>query len=136
MMADNSTLYWVGMVFIIVIVFGAIAYPSSYLGRKIKHKRLKPAKKLHKTKAVFTIMENQVEDNAVKSHIRKLTDREEHLFGKENITDDDIKELHLIQSELDQYWDLLHQRRAFRDAGEDPKLATMRAKETIKKYVK
>jgi hypothetical protein len=32
----------------------------------------------------------------------------------------DVQELHHIKSELDQYWDLLHQRRALRDAGRNP----------------
>jgi hypothetical protein len=35
---------------------------------------------------------------------------------------------------LDQYWDLLRQRRAFRDAGEDPERAKMRSKDTIEHY--
>jgi hypothetical protein len=32
----------------------------------------------------------------------------------------DVPELHHIKSELDQYWDLLHQRRTLRDAGRNP----------------
>jgi uncharacterized protein YjaG (DUF416 family) len=79
-------------------------------------------------------MENKVEDNAVLSHIKKLTTTEEELYGKENLTDDDIKELHKVKAELDQYWDLLHQRRALRDAGEDPKRAEMRSTNTINNY--
>jgi len=79
-------------------------------------------------------MENQAEDNNVLSHIKKLTLREEDLYGKENLTDDDISELHKIKSELDQYWDLLHQRRALRDAGENPKRAEMRSINTINNY--
>jgi uncharacterized protein YjaG (DUF416 family) len=79
-------------------------------------------------------MENKVEDNAVLSHIKTLTAKEEELYGKENLTDDDIKELHKVKAELDQYWDLLHQRRALRDAGEDPKRAEMRSVNTINNY--
>jgi uncharacterized protein YjaG (DUF416 family) len=79
-------------------------------------------------------MANQNEDNGVLSHITKLTEREEHLYGKENLTDDDVKELNKVKSELDQYWDLLRQRRALRDAGENPNRAEMRPNDTIENY--
>jgi len=79
-------------------------------------------------------MESNTEDNSVLSHIKKLTEKEEYLYGKENLTDEDVKDLHKVKSELDQYWDLLRQRRALRDAGEDPKRAEMRSKGTIENY--
>jgi hypothetical protein len=79
-------------------------------------------------------MADQTQDNSVMSHIKKLTEKEEHLYGKENLTDEDIKELHKVKSELDQYWDLLHQRRALRDAGENPNRAEMRSTDTIENY--
>ncbi len=79
-------------------------------------------------------MADQTQDNSVMSHIKKLTEKEEHLYGKENLTDEDIKELHRVKSELDQYWDLLHQRRALRDAGENPNRAEMRSTDTIENY--
>jgi hypothetical protein len=74
------------------------------------------------------------QDNSVLSHITKLTEREEHLYGKESMTDDDIKELHKVKLELDQYWDLLRQRRALRDAGENPNQAEMRDSDTVENY--
>ena len=79
-------------------------------------------------------MENNTTDNSVLSHIKKLTEREQHLYGKENLTDEDIKELHHIKAELDQYWDLLHQRRGLEDAGENPNRAEMRSTDTIENY--
>ena len=79
-------------------------------------------------------MEDKNQDNNVLSHIKQLNDREQELYGKENLTDEDVKELHKVKSELDQYWDLLHQRRALRDAGSNPENATMRSKETIENY--
>jgi uncharacterized protein YjaG (DUF416 family) len=79
-------------------------------------------------------MQNNTPDNSVLSHITKLTEKEEHLYGKENLTDEDVKELHKIKSELDQYWDLLRQRRALRDAGENPNQAEMRSDDTIRNY--
>lgn len=79
-------------------------------------------------------MEKQTADNSVMEHIKELTEREEHLYGKENLTDEDVKEMHKVKSQLDQYWDLLRQRRAFRDAGEDPNRAQMRSNDTIENY--
>jgi uncharacterized protein YjaG (DUF416 family) len=79
-------------------------------------------------------MENNTKDDSVLSHITKLTEKEEYLYGKENLTDEDVKELHKIKSELDQYWDLLRQRRALRDAGENPNAAQMRSNDTIENY--
>ena len=74
------------------------------------------------------------DDRSVMDHIKSLTEKEAHLYGKENLTDEDIKELHKVKSELDQYWDLLHQRRGLRDAGENPDNAEMRSKGTIDNY--
>ena len=68
------------------------------------------------------------------SHITKLTEREEYLYGKENLTDEDVKELHKIKVELNQYWDLLRQRRALRDAGENPNRAEMRPGDVVENY--
>jgi hypothetical protein len=79
-------------------------------------------------------MKDQTDDSPVLSHIKKLTVREQALYGKEDLTDDDIKELHKIKSELDQYWDLLHQRRGLRDAGENPNRAELRSQDTIENY--
>jgi len=79
-------------------------------------------------------MENKNEDGSVLSHITKLTEREEHLYGKEDLTDADVQELHKIKLELDQYWDLLRQRRALRDVGEDPNNAEKRSSDIVENY--
>lgn len=81
-------------------------------------------------------MENTANDNAAMAHIKKLTAKEESLYRNGDFSDEDVKELHHIKTELDQYWDLLHQRRAIRNAGEDPKGAEIRSAETINNYVK
>lgn len=79
-------------------------------------------------------MEQNTKDQSVLAHIKQLTEREEHLYGKPDLTDDDVQDLHTVKSELDQYWDLLRQRRAFRDAGDDPNRAKMRSSDTIEHY--
>ncbi|EHQ24882.1 DUF2630 family protein [Mucilaginibacter paludis] len=75
-----------------------------------------------------------MEDNQVLNHIKALTAQEEKLWGTENITDDDVQKLHQIKLELDQYWDLLNQRRALRDAHKNPDKAAIRDIDTIENY--
>lgn len=81
-------------------------------------------------------MENTGNDNAAMAHIKKLTAKKESLYRNGGLSDEDVKELHHIKTELDQYWDLLHQRRTLRNAGVDPKEAEIRSAETINDYVK
>jgi hypothetical protein len=40
----------------------------------------------------------------------------------------------VLEVRLDQYWDLLCQRQGQRDAGLDPKAATLRPVEVVEKY--
>jgi len=79
-------------------------------------------------------MEKNTNDQSVLAHIKQLTEKEEQLYGKPDLSDQEVKDLHTVKSELDQYWDLLRQRRAFRDAGEDPNRAKMRSSDTIENY--
>lgn len=81
-------------------------------------------------------MEHQTEDNAVLMHIKQLTEKGARLYSKSDPSDQDLNDLHTVKTELDQYWDLLRQRRAFRNAGEDPSRAHMRSVDTIKNYKK
>jgi len=79
-------------------------------------------------------MEKNTNDQSVLAHIKQLTEKEEHLYGKPDLSDQEVKDLHTVKSELDQYWDLLRQRRALRDAGDDPNRAEMRSSDTIENY--
>ncbi|AMR32508.1 hypothetical protein A0256_14285 [Mucilaginibacter sp. PAMC 26640] len=79
-------------------------------------------------------MNDNKEDNSVLTHIRQLTEKEEMLYAKTDLSDQDIKDIHAVKSELDQYWDLLRQRRAFREAGDDPNRAHKRSSDTIEHY--
>jgi len=47
----------------------------------------------------------------------------------------DAARLKAIRVELDQLWDYLRQRRALRDAGQDPDGAGMRDPDTVEKYL-
>jgi hypothetical protein len=75
-----------------------------------------------------------MEDNQVLAHIKNLTAKEEELYGKENLTDNDVKKLHQVKADLDQCWDFLRQRRALRDAGGNPEKAEIRSVGTIESY--
>ena len=74
-------------------------------------------------------------DASVLSHIERLVAEEHRLFAHEQPTDEDNKRLAQLQTELDQCWDLLRQRRALRDAGGDPSQAHARSPDVIKKYL-
>jgi hypothetical protein len=75
-----------------------------------------------------------MEDSQVLNHIKNLTESEEKLWGKENLSEEEVGKLHKIKLELDQCWDLLRQRRALRDAGENPDKAEARDIDTIENY--
>lgn len=75
-----------------------------------------------------------MEDNQILNHIKNLTEHEEKLWGKENLSDEEVDKLHKIKLELDQCWDLLRQRRALRDVGENPDKAEARDIDTIENY--
>jgi hypothetical protein len=47
---------------------------------------------------------------------------------------DDRARLEAVEVQLDRYWDLLRQRRARRDAGQDPDVAHIRTADTVEHY--
>jgi hypothetical protein len=75
-----------------------------------------------------------MEDNQVLKHIEKLVAEEEHLYSKGDLTDNEVKRLHELKVELDQYWDFLRQRRGFREAGKNPDNAQVRSGDTVENY--
>jgi hypothetical protein len=79
-----------------------------------------------------------MEDGGVLSHINELAHEEESLYekaGHEDLSTSERDRLGVIQIELDQCWDLLHQRRARRRAGLDPDEAQVRPPEVVEGYV-
>ncbi len=76
-----------------------------------------------------------MENNPVLMHIEKLTLEEQQLYAKgSNLTDEEVKRLHKIKVELDQYWDLLRQREGLQDAGKNPDKASIRPEGTVENY--
>jgi len=79
-------------------------------------------------------MANDKSDNSVLHHINELVKEEEHLYGQERLSFDDEKRLGELKVQLDQCWDLLRQRRALREFGEDPDKAKVRSKNIVENY--
>ena len=79
-----------------------------------------------------------MEDQDVLQSINKLAAEEHELFEKESegeASKEERQRLQALQVQLDQCWDLLHQRRARRNAGLDPSEAQVRDPGTVEGYV-
>ncbi len=79
-----------------------------------------------------------MDDDNVIERINQLAHEEHELFEKEarrEATDTERARLRDLEVKLDQCWDLLHQRRARRDAGLDPDQAQVRSERTVEGYV-
>ena len=79
-------------------------------------------------------MADQNLDQPVRKHIEHLVKEEHRLHGEKSLTDADHERLKVIRVELDQCWDLLRQRRALREFGEDPDQARVRPPDVVEKY--
>jgi hypothetical protein len=73
-------------------------------------------------------------DQSVLGHIDQLVKEEEQLYAKHKLSDEDEKRLSDLKVELDQCWDLLRQRRALREFGEDPDKAKVRPAKIVENY--
>jgi hypothetical protein len=70
-------------------------------------------------------------DQSVLNHIEELTAEEHRLYEKGGLTEAERQRLLKLNAELDQCWDLLRQRRAKREFGEDPDEAEARSTRTV-----
>ena len=73
-------------------------------------------------------------DQSVLSHIDRLVKEEEILYGQSELTEDDRQRLAELKVQLDQCWDLLRQRRALREFGDDPDNARLRPPKIVENY--
>jgi uncharacterized protein DUF2630 len=73
-------------------------------------------------------------DRSVLDHIRELVAEEQRLYQHREPTETDGERLQKIKVELDQYWDLLRQRRALQEFGQDPTDARLRPAQIVEKY--
>jgi hypothetical protein len=77
-------------------------------------------------------------DDDVLSNIQQLAEEEHALLERhhagEGLSPDEHRRLDDVQVRLDQCWDLLRQRRARRQYGDDPSQAKARDESTVERY--
>jgi uncharacterized protein DUF2630 len=80
-------------------------------------------------------------DESIANRIERLVAEEHDLRKQEeadqkagDALDEDRQRLQAVEVELDRCWDLLRQRRALREAGEDPDAAQVRDADTVEHY--
>jgi hypothetical protein len=79
------------------------------------------------------------DDPTITHHISSLIDEEHRLRSALQAGEISVEEEHArlrsVEVELDQCWDLLRQRRAKREFGEDPDEAQVRPERTVEGYL-
>ena len=77
-----------------------------------------------------------MDDAQILQQIEKLVDEERELRhqAKSEMADEKRARLESLEVALDQCWDLLRQRRALREFGEDPESAHTRDATTVERY--
>jgi hypothetical protein len=73
-------------------------------------------------------------DKTILHHVTELVNEEHRLRDGAHAPGANADRLRHIEEELDQCWDLLRQRRARREFGEDPEGATVREVKTVEGY--
>jgi hypothetical protein len=85
-----------------------------------------------------------MDDEDIRNRIEALEAEEKKLrtqegaaaeTGHDDLIAADAERLAKIRVQLDQLWDLLRQRKAKRDAGEDPETAQLRDQGTVEDYL-
>jgi hypothetical protein len=72
-----------------------------------------------------------MDDKSILEHINELVDEEHRLLAAATPQDDRLKH---VSEQLDQCWDLLRQRRAKREFGQNPDAAHERDAKTVETY--
>ena len=76
-----------------------------------------------------------MQDKTILEHINTLVEEEKRLRAEgEHLGDNKVRIQHIAE-QLDQCWDLLRQRRAKREFGDDPEAAKVRDVDTVEKYL-
>lgn len=75
-----------------------------------------------------------MDDNSILQRVTTLVDEERRLRASGATVPADALRLRQIQEQLDQCWDLLRQRRAKREFGQDPESAQLRDAGTVERY--
>lgn len=75
-----------------------------------------------------------MDDKNILDHIEELISEEQRLYSENNLGNDEKEKLKNLEIELDQYWDLLRQRRALRNVGKNPDQANLWDPGTVENY--
>ena len=73
-------------------------------------------------------------DASILQHVSALVDEEHRLRAAGTPSAAEQQRLRHIEEQLDQCWDLLRQRRAKREFGQDPSAAQVRDASTVERY--
>jgi hypothetical protein len=77
-----------------------------------------------------------MDDKSLLTHINELVDEEKQLRGTHRgLTGEDRQRLETIERQLDQCWDLLRQRRAREEFGDNPDEAKERSVNEVEGYL-
>ncbi len=77
-----------------------------------------------------------MDENAVLGHIHELVEEEKQLRAAHHgLTGEDRQRLQNVEQQLDQAWDLLRQRRARSEFGENPDEANRRSVNEVEGYL-
>jgi len=82
-------------------------------------------------------METDMDDTDIVRRIGELTDEEHRLqraHSGEPLVGEELARLNSLEVALDQCWDFLRQRRARREAGQDPDAAAIRPGSVVEGY--
>jgi Protein of unknown function (DUF2630) len=79
-------------------------------------------------------MSDERSDQPALDHIQRLASEEEQIYARGDVSDADRDRLAATKVELDRCWDLLRQRRARREYGQDPNEARLRSADVVEKY--
>ena len=76
-------------------------------------------------------------DEQIHNRIEELVAEEQELYGRVGeggLSANEHNRLESVRVSLDQCWDLLRQRRALRESGQDPDAARLRDPEVVERY--
>jgi Protein of unknown function (DUF2630) len=79
-----------------------------------------------------------LDDKQILERINSLVEEEHGLRGRhqsDGLSEEERERLRSLEASLDQCWDLLRQRRARREHGQDPDATTTRSAQTVEGYL-
>ena len=76
-----------------------------------------------------------MDDSDILARITSLVDEERGLAGDDELPDERRARRRELETQLDQCWDLLRQRQAKREFGQDPDEAEARSKDNVERYL-